>query len=73
MIQALTCPICQAELPPGAVTESRWFPFCCERCRNVDLYRWSEGRYSIVEPLGPEHLGEAAETEFFADTEESVD
>ena len=53
MIQSITCPICQKELPPGAALESRWFPFCGERCRNVDLYRWSQGRYAIVEPLAP--------------------
>lgn len=51
MIRAMTCPICEKELAPGAGTESRWAPFCSERCRNVDLYRWSEGRYAIVEPL----------------------
>jgi endogenous inhibitor of DNA gyrase (YacG/DUF329 family) len=50
VIRAYTCPICNAELPPGA-TESRWFPFCGERCRNVDLYRWGRGKYAIVEPL----------------------
>lgn len=47
----MTCPICNKKLPPGSGAESRWFPFCSERCRNVDLYRWSEGRYPIVEPL----------------------
>ena len=53
MIRAISCPICERELPAGAAAESRWFPFCSERCRNVDLYRWSEGRYAIVEPLLP--------------------
>lgn len=51
VIRAYTCPICNAELPPGAAAESRWFPFCGERCRNVDLYRWGRGKYAIVEPL----------------------
>ncbi len=56
MIRPLTCPICRIELPPGASLESRWFPFCGERCRNVDLYRWGEGRYAIVEPLTDDDL-----------------
>ena len=33
--------------------DSRWRPFCSERCRNEDLARWSEGRY-LVE-AEPEH------------------
>ena len=54
VIKSLTCPICKKELPPGAALESKWFPFCGERCRNVDLYRWTSGRYAIVEPLKPD-------------------
>ena len=27
--------------------EQRWRPFCSERCRNEDLARWAEGRYSV--------------------------
>jgi uncharacterized protein len=38
-----------------------WFPFCSERCRQVDLLRWSQGKYAIVEPLTPEKLAEQAE------------
>ncbi|MGC1275308.1 MAG: DNA gyrase inhibitor YacG [Planctomycetaceae bacterium] len=57
MIRSITCPICKRKLPPGAGAESAWFPFCSERCRNVDLYRWSEGRYAIAEPLVPDEDG----------------
>ena len=32
------------------------FPFCSERCRQIDLYRWSEGKYAIVEPIDPESI-----------------
>lgn len=53
MIRTLTCPICKKEATPASDAEARWLPFCSERCRNVDLYRWSEGRYAIVEPLIP--------------------
>ena len=59
VIRPLTCPICNAELPAGAALESRWYPFCGERCRNVDLYRWGQGRYAIVEPLRPSDDEEA--------------
>ena len=56
MIRPQTCPICDKELPPNAATESDWFPFCSKRCRQVDLYRWAEGKYAIREPLTPEDL-----------------
>lgn len=68
MIRPHTCPICHVELPPGAA-ESRWFPFCGERCRNVDLYRWGRGRYAIVEPLPPDEDDELGLTDGLA-TEE---
>jgi endogenous inhibitor of DNA gyrase (YacG/DUF329 family) len=35
-------------------------PFCSSRCRQVDLVRWLDGRYAIVDelPLDPEFLVE---------------
>lgn len=61
MIAARTCPICDATIPPDARPEGdspadRAFPFCSERCRNVDLLRWSQGKYAITEPLSPDRL-----------------
>ncbi|WP_310821059.1 DNA gyrase inhibitor YacG [Stratiformator vulcanicus] len=56
MIRPQTCPICKTELPPEAATRSKWFPFCGERCRNVDLARWSDGRYAIVDDLSPDQI-----------------
>jgi len=32
------------------------FPFCSERCRQVDLLRWCEGKYAIIEPAQPQDL-----------------
>ncbi|QDT64466.1 DNA gyrase inhibitor YacG [Calycomorphotria hydatis] len=56
MIRPQTCPICRQELDSTAPADSKWFPFCSERCRNVDLLRWSKGSYAIVEPLTPEQI-----------------
>lgn len=56
MVRQTTCPICRTMLPATAASESAVFPFCSERCRNVDLLRWSQGRYAIVEPLDPGQL-----------------
>ncbi|MEW4528532.1 DNA gyrase inhibitor YacG [Maioricimonas sp. JC845] len=58
MISARTCPICDAELAPEAAGESPTFPFCSARCKQIDLLRWCNGDYAIVERLTPEKLAE---------------
>lgn len=42
----MRCPSCERRVDPKAET----FPFCCTRCRQVDLYRWLSG------DMGLEHL-----------------
>lgn len=39
------CPTCQKPAPPRP--ENRAFPFCCARCRTVDLGRWLREEYRI--------------------------
>ena len=56
MVRPLHCPICNTTLPATDAIQSQFFPFCTERCRNVDLMRWSEGRYAIVEPLSEDQI-----------------
>ena len=51
MIRRQICPICNRELPAGGLLT---FPFCSQRCRHIDFYRWCEGRYAIVEELDPD-------------------
>jgi endogenous inhibitor of DNA gyrase (YacG/DUF329 family) len=63
VIRPLTCPICQKFVPAPSEETRGTFPFCSERCRQVDLLRWSEGKYAIVEPLTPEKLLEEALSE----------
>jgi len=43
---------------PAVESAPSWFPFCSERCRNIDLLRWSKGKYAIVEPLTPDRHAE---------------
>lgn len=60
MIRPATCPICRKPVLPGPGGEEPvWRPFCSERCRQVDLMRWFDGKYAIVDPLTPEALEEA--------------
>jgi len=56
MIRPQTCPICKVELPSSIGLESPLFPFCSERCKQVDFYRWHEEQYVIAEPLTPDNI-----------------
>lgn len=60
MIRPQSCPICRKTVAPAAEGQPNWFPFCSERCRQVDLWRWCDGKYAIVEPLTPEKMLEEA-------------
>ena len=51
-----TCPICDKELATNAAAQSPLFPFCSERCKLIDLHRWTQGKYAVVEPLTPERM-----------------
>ena len=42
----LKCPICKKEVTLGEPD----FPFCCERCRLIDLGNWSAEKYVISSP-----------------------
>ncbi len=34
------------------------YPFCCERCKLIDLGRWFNEQYSIDRDLAPEDIAE---------------
>ncbi len=63
MIRPQTCPVCNGELPPDAGSNSGLFPFCSKRCRQIDLLRWCDGRYAIVEPLDPQFVDPDTQTD----------
>ena len=72
MIRRQNCPICSKALPLDAASSLKSFPFCSARCRDVDFFRWTEGRYAIVEPLDPDKLApeELDELQQLLDTEQ---
>lgn len=50
---ALRCPTCHALVTRG----DKYFPFCSDRCRVIDLGKWASGAYRISSPiLDPEVL-----------------
>ncbi len=46
--QTYPCPQCKSLT---RWDNNPWRPFCSERCRQVDYFRWSDGHYAIEEPL----------------------
>jgi endogenous inhibitor of DNA gyrase (YacG/DUF329 family) len=48
----LRCPICRKPAAKRVPGERTAFPFCSERCRQVDLGRWFTESYAVpaVEP-----------------------
>ena len=51
MNNPVLCPIC---LTPA--TDPSKSPFCTERCRRIDFFRWWEGSYAIKEELSEESI-----------------
>jgi uncharacterized protein len=44
MAQKATCPKCKRQFDPD---ESKSMPFCCDRCRLIDLGAWLEESYGM--------------------------
>ena len=51
MIRPATCPICGKTVPPATDPHAGVAPFCSVRCKQIDFFRWNDGRYAIVESL----------------------
>jgi uncharacterized protein len=70
LISPRTCPICSKALPIEAGAKPTYFPFCSERCRQVDLLRWRAGKYAIVEPVNSRDADAGAIEAGLADADE---
>jgi len=44
-IHIVRCPTCKRSVP--WITESRYRPFCSERCQLIDLGAWADGQHAI--------------------------
>jgi uncharacterized protein len=56
----LRCPICKKKV----TSTNPDFPFCSDRCRQIDLGKWASGAYVISSPVqdtGDSLLDEAAD------------
>jgi len=57
--RVVNCPICSA--PVEWTPESRWRPFCSQRCRTIDLGAWASESYRIPLSTSPDSEGESGE------------
>jgi hypothetical protein len=49
----VACPHCGKESPWD--TNNRFRPFCCERCKMIDLGKWADEEFRV--PLPEDELG----------------
>jgi hypothetical protein len=49
MTTTVKCPNCQRPVPWAP--ESKWRPFCSERCRLIDLGEWLDEGHKISAPV----------------------
>jgi endogenous inhibitor of DNA gyrase (YacG/DUF329 family) len=59
------CPRCGKEFLYESVAKFKTFPFCSQRCRDVDLGNWMMGKYVIPgkEPAKPDEAFQNPEPE----------
>jgi endogenous inhibitor of DNA gyrase (YacG/DUF329 family) len=50
--RVVKCPQCGTPVP--WTLESKWRPFCSERCKTLDLAAWASDRYRIETPEKPQ-------------------
>lgn len=44
-VRFVACPQCGKQV--AWLAENRFRPFCCERCRQIDLGAWAAGDYAV--------------------------
>jgi hypothetical protein len=59
MTSRLQCPQC---LGPSRWEDNPYRPFCCERCRLIDLGHWIKGDYRLPDDSKPLSEEEEADT-----------
>ena len=45
------CPLCKKKV----LRDNPFFPFCCERCKLIDLGNWASGDYAIAGETLPQN------------------
>jgi len=58
------CPVCRKVMDKASWQNSReggFYPFCCNRCRMLDLGKWFDGDYRIPVEVRPEEAEDISE------------
>jgi hypothetical protein len=63
MVRPATCPICGKPIGVATDPTQDFTPFCSDRCKRIDFFRWNDGKYAIVEPLDPNRLPQPGEVD----------
>lgn len=73
VMKVIKCPTCQKEITWSKDYPFR--PFCCERCRLIDLGSWADGSYAIpsVEPPEDEDIEDSESEQGDSGGDESGD
>ena len=50
--RVVACPACRGDAVFGP--SNPWRPFCCQRCRNVDLGAWANEDYRVAASPEPD-------------------
>jgi uncharacterized protein len=61
----LKCPICKKSV----ARQGEDFPFCSERCRLIDLGKWTSGHYVVSSPV--QDISDEAEIKDFPGTNDN--
>ncbi len=48
-----TCPTCRKRIEVIRKEDAPYRPFCCEKCKLLDLAKWFNEEYRIEVPLTP--------------------
>jgi endogenous inhibitor of DNA gyrase (YacG/DUF329 family) len=59
------CPICKKVFKVSSkepFKDAKFFPFCSERCRLLDLGQWLDSEYKVILQLPPEDMESLSET-----------
>ncbi len=43
----MQCPICKKPVADDEPNQPAAYPFCCDRCKLIDLGRWLDGKYAV--------------------------
>lgn len=56
------CPTCKKHFKVAA-EKAKYFPFCSERCKLIDLGEWLESRYKITTPAAEDKSEKEADND----------